>query len=714
MKPVRLFLRLIVALAIIEILVMIVLAAAGVRGGGLMIALDASFLVLLAAPVVYFWVVRTAMESTSRQAELERAVQDGEAALRETSATLRAIIDGSPLAVIATDLDRKVTLWNPASERLFGWTAAEAMGRLNPIVPEGKWDEYAALSGQAVEGRTLVDVEVRRRRKDGSLVDVSLSTASMRDGRGNACGIVGFFSDITERKRAEETLKEREEQYRYLFESNPNPMWVYDLETLAFLAINNAAVSRYGYSREEFLGMTIKDIRPTEDVPALLENVSKVTEGIDEAGIWRHRKKDGTIISVKITSHTMLFDGRRCEIVLAHDVTREREMESQLRQAQKMEAVGRLAGGVAHDFNNLLTAISGYSDLLLVRLSAHDPVRREVEEIRKASDRAASLTRQLLAFSRRQVLQPRVLDLNAVVADMNSMVRRLIGEDIDLVVVPGAGLWRVKADPGQIEQVIVNLAVNARDAMPGGGRLTIDTSNAEVAAPSDAARLSLPPGPYAVLTVADTGEGMTAETISHIFEPFFTTKEAGKGTGLGLATVYGIVAQSGGAIDVASAPGRGTSFRVYLPRVEAEAEPPAPVVRGAEDHRGTETILLVEDEDAVRTLVLTILKRKGYAVLTARNGGEALLVCERHSGRIELMVTDVVMPGMGGPDLARRLSPLRPGMKTLYMSGYTDDEIVHPGDLEPGTHYIQKPFTPDALARKVREVLDAKSLKIKP
>ncbi len=706
MKPVASFVRLTLALVVIDALVMVVLSFLDIRNARLELLVNAGLLLLVVAPLLYSWLARGTRESTSREAGLRETVREHQEALREANAVVNAIVAASPLAVAATDLDRKVTLWNPAAERLFGWTAAEAVGRFNPIVPAEKMEEYLALSGEAAGGRALLDREVRRVRKDGTPVDVSLSTAPLREADGRVCGIVAVFADITERKRAEERLRESEEQYRYLFLSNPNPMWVYDLETLAFLAVNDTAVTRYGYSREEFLGMTIKDIRPPEDVPALLENVARVTEGLDDAGIWRHRKKDGTIISVKITSHALTFDGRRCEIVLAHDVTYEREMESQLRQAQKMEAVGRLAGGVAHDFNNLLTAISGYGDLLLERLSAHDPARREVEQIRKASERASALTRQLLAFSRRQVLQPQVLDLNAVVADMNSMLRRLIGEDIDLVVIPAAGLWRVRADRGQVEQVIVNLAVNARDAMPGGGRLTLETSNAQLDEPAAAGRLSLPAGSYAVLTVSDTGEGMTGETLSHLFEPFFTTKESGKGTGLGLATVYGIVAQSGGAIDVASAQGRGTAFRVYLPRVDADVDLPAPEARGTESWRGTETILLVEDEDGVRTLVLEILRRKGYAVLTARNGGEALLVCERQPGTIELMLTDVVMPGMGGKDLARRLAPLRPGMKTLYMSGYTDAAVSRSGVLEPGTRFLQKPFTADDLARKVREALD--------
>ncbi|MBI5419354.1 MAG: response regulator [Deltaproteobacteria bacterium] len=383
-----------------------------------------------------------------------------------------------------------------------------------------------------------------------------------------------------------------------------------------------------------------------------------------------------------------------------------RRSEEQLRQAQKMEAVGRLAGGIAHDFNNLLTAIAGYSTLLLQGV-VDDPSRRNIQEIQRASDRAASLTRQLLAFSRRQILQPKVMDLNAVVGAMDDMLRRLIGEDIDLLTVLEPGVRKVKADPGQMEQVIMNLAVNARDAMPEGGKLTIETANVVIDESSVRGHVTMQAGSYVVLALSDTGSGMDPETISHIFEPFFTTKEVGKGTGLGLSTVYGIVKQSGGYIWVYSEPGRGTTFKIYLPQATEEAETAKPAEVRAGLLGGSETILLVEDEDSVRSLVREVLARNGYTVLAARNGEDALRACDGNAGAIHLMLCDVVMPGMSGVELARRIVPLRPEIKVLYMSGYTDTAIVRQGVLDPGTAFLEKPFAPDALARKVREVLDS-------
>ena len=387
---------------------------------------------------------------------------------------------------------------------------------------------------------------------------------------------------------------------------------------------------------------------------------------------------------------------------------RERKHEEQLRQSQKMEAVGRLAGGVAHDFNNLLTAILGYSQLMQTRLDQASPLHREVEEIQKAGQRAASLTRQLLAFSRKQVLQPKVLDLNAVVTDIDKMLVRLIGEDIEMISFPDPKLGRVKADPGQIEQVIMNLAINARDAMPQGGKLIIQTSNVTLEDSYTSKRsLSLKPGPYVMLAVTDTGYGIDKKILPHIFEPFFTTKEQGKGTGLGLSTVYGIVNQSDGDIWVETEPGRGTTFKIYLPRVDNPAEEQQASESRESLFSVSETILLVEDEDVVRKLVHEILKMNGYNVLQAANGREALPICEQHAGPIHLMLTDVVMPQMGGRELAERVASLRPEMKVLFMSGYTDDAIVHHGVLDSGIAFIQKPFTPDSLARKVRDMLDS-------
>jgi two-component system cell cycle sensor histidine kinase/response regulator CckA len=384
-----------------------------------------------------------------------------------------------------------------------------------------------------------------------------------------------------------------------------------------------------------------------------------------------------------------------------------KKLEGQLRQAQKMEAIGQLTGGIAHDFNNMLMVIIGYSELVLQRLKADDPLRSDIEQVKLAGDRASLLTRQLLAFSRKQVLQPKVLDINAVLTNMDRMLQRLIGEDIALVAEPAPRLWRAYADPGQIEQVIMNLAVNARDAMPQGGKLTIETANVQLDDAYVRQHAGSKPGPHVMLAVNDTGCGMDSETQARIFEPFFTTKEPGKGTGLGMSTVYGIVKQSGGYIWVYSEVGRGTTFKIYLPRVEGVVETVEPGVSPARSVRGSETILLVEDDNAVRKLIHSTLHVYGYTVLEAHHSKHAIQVCERHAGPIHLMVTDVVMPEMSGRELAERLKPSHPDMKVLFMSGYTDKGIVHHGELVPGTAFLQKPFTPNALARKVREVLDA-------
>jgi signal transduction histidine kinase/CheY-like chemotaxis protein len=381
--------------------------------------------------------------------------------------------------------------------------------------------------------------------------------------------------------------------------------------------------------------------------------------------------------------------------------------EEQLRQSQKMEAIGQLAGGVAHDFNNLLTAISGHTELCLKRLAPMDPLHRHIKEIQKSGDRATSLTRQLLAFSRKQILQPKIIDLNQIVVDMNKMLHRLIGEDIDLLMGLAADLGKVKADPNQIEQILLNLSINARDAMPKGGRLTIETSSVHLNGEFSRDHVSVPPGQYVMLAVSDNGCGMDAETQTHIFEPFFTTKEIGKGTGLGLATVYGIVKQSEGTIWVYSEVGRGTTFKIYLPCAEGPVKEVEVDADNFDLLQGTETVLLVEDEEVVREMATEILRDSGYHVLEAKHGDEAILLERQHSGVIHLMLTDVVMPEMSGRELAEQLTPLRRDMKVLYMSGYTDDAIVHHGVLEEGTAFIGKPFTPSALTRKVREVLDA-------
>jgi hypothetical protein len=515
------------------------------------------------------------------------------------------------------------------------------------------------------------------------------------------------------RQRSEEDHRASEEQYRLLFESNPHPMWVYDEETLAFLAVNDAALRHYGYSRDEFFAMGVLDIQPPEEVPAFNQWYETFMTQREPGRTYqsphslRHRKKDGAIIEVDIAANPIVFEGRKAWLLLATDVTEKRSLEAQLLQSQKMESMGRLAGGVAHDFNNLLGIITGYGELLRKKVAADPRLIKYVDDILKAAERAAGLTRQLLAFSRKQVLQPRILDLNAVVGETEKMLQRLIGEDIQLLTVLDEHVDPVRADPGQMDQVLMNLAVNARDAMPRGGRLTIETGNVVLDQAYSRQHAGVAPGHYVMLAVSDTGHGMTSEVRTRVFEPFFTTKGPGKGTGLGLATVHGIVQQSGGHIWVYSEPGHGTTFKVYLPRTDAPGwavETPAPAE--IELPRGSETVLLVEDEASLRKLVRECLEASGYTVLEASHGTAALERSERHPGRIDLLMTDVVMPGMSGRELAERLRASRPEIRILYMSGYTDDAVVLHGVLAEDMAFLQKPFTAAELAGRVREVLD--------
>ncbi|HEX4627276.1 MAG TPA: response regulator [Gemmatimonadales bacterium] len=476
-----------------------------------------------------------------------------------------------------------------------------------------------------------------------------------------------------------------------------------------FLSVNLALARILGYgSPEELLALDL-----TRDVyvdPAerqrLLDRDSYNERDYDEVEA-RWKRKDGRRLTVQLSVRAVRTRDGGIEYyeTFVRDVTDQRQLEGQLLHAQKMEAVGRLAGGVAHDFNNLLTVILSYSDLLLEDLPAGASDRGDVEEIRKAAIAASSLTRQLLAFSRQQVLEPRVLDVNAVVASTEKLLTRLLGEDVRLTATLAPDLGSVKVDPGQLEQIIMNLAVNARDAMPKGGRLTIETGNVEMDEVYVRGHPLAQPGRYVMLAVSDTGVGMDAVTQARIFEPFFTTKEAGKGTGLGLATVYGIVKQSGGWIWVYSEPGLGTSFKVYLPRVDEPVTPPAAAPPPALG--GSETVLVAEDVPAVRLVARALLERQGYTVLEAADGDTALGLAATHQGEIHLLLTDVVMPGLSGRDLAIQLAALRPRMRVLYMSVYTDDAIVRHGILAPGIAYLQKPFTPDTLGRKVREVIDA-------
>jgi two-component system, cell cycle sensor histidine kinase and response regulator CckA len=502
------------------------------------------------------------------------------------------------------------------------------------------------------------------------------------------------------------TLRARQEWFRMLLEHGSDVILALD---------GNFRIGFAGPSLPRVLGWTAAQVarRPLADfvhpddldaVGASLETVLK-RSGFGEPIAFRIRHADGGWRSVEaIGNHPGDWDGPEQIILTGRDITARERLEGQLRQAQKMEALGRFAGGVAHDFNNLLTAIQGYTSLIMMDLAPHDPHREDLEEIRKASERAAALTRQILAFSRRHVIEPMTIDLNQTIMDLERLVPRLIGEDVAVVIALDPELALVRADPRQVEQVVLNLVVNARDAMPDGGRLTLETAGELVTESDPRASPDLPPGRYAVLTVSDTGTGMDPAIVPNIFDPFFTTKEPGRGTGLGLATVYGIVKQGGGHVEVETAPGAGATFRLYFPAATAESTvAAAPSVAGP-GPRGSETVLLVEDEESVRVFASKALEKQGYRVLQARHGRDALLRLSEHDGPVHLVITDIVMPEMGGGELARRLAGERPEVPVLFMSGYTDDEVAQRG-LGTEQGFLQKPFTSDGLARKVREVL---------
>jgi two-component system cell cycle sensor histidine kinase/response regulator CckA len=620
---------------------------------------------------------------------------------------LAAIVESSEDAIIGKTLDGIITMWNVGAERLYGWPSSEAIGQeVGFHIPPDRRDEMRVILAKIRRGESISHLETVRLRKGGDRVEVSLAVSSIHGAAGEVVGASSIARDITERKNAEKELRKSEERFRRLFDSNTIGITIADLAGRT-LEANDAYLAMLGYAREELLSGEIRwdALTPPEyrdkDHAALAE-----LQRTGAATPWEKEmfRKDGSRVPVLIGVAMLEASEASC-IAYVVDLTERRRLERQFLQAQKMEAVGTLAGGVAHDFNNLLTVILGYSDLLAAKLGPRSLAIGDLDEIRAAGERAAALTRQLLAFSRQQVLERKVLDLNDLIANVEKMLRRLIGEDIELVTALEPALRSVFADAGQLEQVIMNLAVNARDAMPRGGRLTIETTEVILDENHASQYVGVKPGPHVMLCVSDTGTGMDKATQARMFEPFFTTKEQGKGTGLGLATVFGIVQQSGGSVWVYSEVGKGTTFKIYLPFVEealeAEQVPaPEPVSLA-----GSETVLLVEDEAAVRALSRAILESYGYTVLEAAGGEDALDVARHYLKPIHLILTDVVMPRMGGSDLASRLASLRPGVPVLYMSGYTDDAVFRHGLLDKGRMFLQKPFTPETLARKVREAL---------
>ncbi|HEY3131414.1 MAG TPA: PAS domain S-box protein [Acidobacteriota bacterium] len=771
--------------------------------------------------------------------EASNAVHDRpEDTFPEAQGTMEAWIQAAPVGIVAQDRDAKVIFWNPAAERMFGWLKQEVLGRTLPIIPEGKQEEYRSIRARTLRGETITNLEVQRVRKDESLIDISLSTAAVRDTHGGVSATIGVMVDITEgkrleerlrlqtqaleatasgvvitdpqgtilwvnpaftslagyqpeeavgknvsilksglhprdfylnlwetilagevwhgemfnrrkdgsfypeeqtitpvrsdrgeithfiaikcdvsgRKQAEETLRESEKKYRELVNDVNDGVCVVDSVGRITFA-NRALATIHGFdSPESLLDRKLFDFlapSASADIRELFET-SMATQEQPDVITAEIVRPDGTHAFVELKPAAIVHEGRTVGArSIVRDITQRvkaeeerRTLESQMVQMQKMEAVGLLAGGIAHDFNNLLTGIIGYSTLLLDQVGPESPIGRDLGEIIELGNRGATLTRQLLAFSRKQTLQPVVLSLNDLVESTLKILGRVIGEDIELHFCPLHDLWNVRADPGQIEQVLMNLAVNARDAMPNGGKLVIEASNTNIGREYADTHEWIEPGSYVMLAISDNGSGMDAQTQRRIFEPFFTTKEVGKGTGLGLSTVYGIVKQHKGHILVCSEVGKGTTFKIYLPRSNGKAIDPATEPEQCVPPSGTETILIAEDQDRVRAIVKGCLEAQGYTVLCASCPAEAQALFLQNRQRIALLLTDFVMPGCSGRELYERLSEIQPALKVLYMSGYPEMAMAQNRTLEPGAPFISKPFTPAVLARKVREILD--------
>lgn len=637
------------------------------------------------------------------------ARRQAEKALRESEISFSQLFESAPVPMAyAADVDGYGrTTWNEAWYRTFGYGREQAEGRSGNDI--GLWvnpTDRSRFIEMAIEQNHVADFETLLRRRDGAIRNCSLFGRFID--RTDHRLLTAVYLDITDRRQTEEALRFTQFAIDHMADA---AFWM--TSDGRFFYVNQAACRALGYSHDELVGMTVADIDPEIPLESRSDHWNELREKRQLVFQTTHRGKDGRIFPVEIHANFIEVDGREYNCAFARDITErkrvkeEREkLQVQLNQAQKMESVGRLAGGVAHDFNNMLGAILGSAELGMMKVSPTDPAYETLKDIQKAAQRSVDLTRQLLAFARKQTVAPKVLDLNETLEGMLKMLRRLIGEDIELAWLPGKDLGRVRMDPSQIEQLLANLCVNARDAIHDTGKITVETGAVTFDETDCAAHVGLVPGEYVRLTVSDTGCGMNAETLSHLFEPFFTTKEVGKGTGLGLATVYGIVKQNKGFTNVYSEPGQGTTFKIYLPRYATETGRTAKMDANQPAVRGHETILLVEDEPMILDITKTMLERQGYTVQAAATPGEAIRLAREHAGEIHLLMTDVIMPEMNGRDLAKNLLSLYPNLKRLFMSGYTADVIAHHGVLDEGVQFIQKPFSVQTLAVKIREVLD--------
>jgi PAS domain S-box-containing protein len=636
-----------------------------------------------------------------------------EAALRTTQAHERLLFERNVAGICRATLDGQILACNQSYVQMLGYESSDELLDLPASALYVEPVDRAIFLARLLEQGILTNYEVCLRRKDGQLIWVLENVSLVDEGAPNTPYIVGTVVDITARKQAEAALRETEARFRTLVEQLPAITYVAALDTESSTLYTSPQVeSLLGFSQAEWLADPIrwfKQVHPDdrEQVLADLERIRTNTAPV--ASEYRMLTRDGRVVWFRDESSLIRSDtGQPLYIQgVMLNITERKRLEAQLLQAQKLESVGRLAGGLAHDFNNALTAIGGYAELIAESLPADDPLRADSEHILQATRRASNLTRQLLAFARKQIIDPQVLNLNDLIRSLNALLHRIIGEDVELVIQYAPDLGQVKADPGQIEQVLINLAVNARDAMPHGGKLIVATHNLLFDAVSAQQYMGMQPGEYVLLEVSDTGVGIDAETQQQIFEPFFTTKEPGKGTGLGLAVSHGIVTQAGGYIGVYSEAGVGATFKIYLPRVAGEAAPALRSAASVPVAGGNETILLAEDEPLVRAVAVQALRAQGYTVLIANTGIAALELARGYRGVIHLVVTDVVMPQMSGTQLVEQLTAVDPSIKVLYMSGYTESTIVHHGMVEPGVTLLLKPFTLSALAHKVREVLDS-------